>query len=79
MTEQDTYVFLYKQKLNFATWWRYISGRKVVENGIYILKWHHQLAQFIFSFIQSTRNRGGALQNFCVDLKTALGGLNFRL
>ena len=24
-------------KINFATWWRYISGRKVVENGIFIL------------------------------------------
>ena len=22
-----------KQNFNFATWWRYISGRKVVENA----------------------------------------------
>ena len=24
-----------KHKLNFATWWRYITGRKVVENAIF--------------------------------------------
>jgi len=26
-----------KQKLNFASWWRHFSGRKVVENAIFIL------------------------------------------
>jgi len=25
-----------KQKNNFATWWCYISGRKVVETGMFI-------------------------------------------
>jgi len=48
-----------KQKFNLATWWRYISGRKLVENAIFILsplKWRHQVAKFNFCFIQATLN-----------------------
>jgi len=44
-----------KQKINFATWWRYISGQKVVENAIFILwplKWRHQVENFCFYHMQ---------------------------
>ena len=46
-----------KQKLNVATWWRYISGRKVLENAIFILwplKWRHQAVKINICFIQTT-------------------------
>jgi len=48
-----------KHRLKFDAWWRYISGRKVVENAILIrlpLKWRHQVAKFIFCLIQATLN-----------------------
>jgi len=38
-----------KQKNNFATWWRYISGPKAVENAMFILwplKWRHHVVKF---------------------------------
>ena len=68
-----------QQKINFATWWGYISGRKCY---FYTLttKMRHQVAKFNFCFIQETLNfllyhmqylqypRSGALQKFCGDL-----------
>jgi len=48
-----------KQKLNFATWWRYISRRTLVENAIFILwplKWHPQVVIINICFMQTTLN-----------------------
>jgi len=67
-----------KQKLNVATWWRYISGPKVAEILFYTLttKMAPQVAKFNFCFIQTRLNFVlYHTQNFLADIFNRSGAL----